>query len=178
MPGTSIPANGNIIGSANIAGAVVGRCSMGNSARLPATGSKSNSRSTLCRRAEWRSAAWMWRAIRDGTIDENICGIGFVGIQGRRFVASAALRDAAELAGIECLPWDYWGPGREFLRGREVSDEEAKRIDALAEALDPAPENRDDAESVIDRFPWARPTETVASVIMTTPVGVPIRPAN
>ena len=29
--------------------------------------------------AEWRSAAWIWRAIRDGTIDENICGVSFVG---------------------------------------------------------------------------------------------------
>jgi hypothetical protein len=127
---------------------------------------------------EWRSAASIWRAIRAGTIDENICGVSFVGIRGQWFVASAVLRDAAALAGIECLPWDYWGAGREFLRSQEISDEQAKQIDALAEALDPAPENRSDAESILDRFPWARPTETVASVIVTTPVEVPIRPAN
>jgi hypothetical protein len=34
-----------------------------------------------------------------------------------------------------------------------------------------------DAIAVLDRFPWARPTETVSSVIVTTPVEVPILPA-
>lgn len=126
--------------------------------------------------AEWRSAASIWLAIRAGAVDEQLCGVSFAGIQGRWFVAAAVLRDAAALARIECLPWDYWGLGRHFLETREVSEPEAGQIDALAAALDPAPENRDGAEGVLDRFPWARPGETVTSVIVTTPVEVPIRP--
>jgi hypothetical protein len=57
----------------------------------------------------WQSAASIWRAIRAGTIDAGTCGVSFAGIQGAWFVASAVLRDAAALAGIECLPWDYGG---------------------------------------------------------------------
>jgi hypothetical protein len=125
----------------------------------------------------WRSAPSIWRAIRVGTIDESVCGVSFVGIHGRWFVAPAVLRDAAALAGIEGLPWDYWGPARHFLETREVTEAEARQIDALAEALDPAPTTREDAIAVLDRFPWARPAETVSSVIVTTPVEVPILPA-
>lgn len=125
---------------------------------------------------EWRSAASIWRAIRAGTIDESICGVGFAGIQGRWFVASAVLRDAAALAGIEALPWDYWGPGRDFLRSRDVSEEGAKQIDALAQALDPAPENRDAALRLLEEFPWARPGDIVTSVIVTTLAEVRILP--
>jgi hypothetical protein len=127
---------------------------------------------------EWRSAASIWRAIRTGIVDEKICGVSFVGIQGRWFVASAVLRDAAALAGIECLPWDYWGIGRHFLETREVTEDEARQIDALAEALDPAPATRDEARAVLDQFPWARPTDAVSSVIVTTPVEVPIQPST
>jgi hypothetical protein len=126
----------------------------------------------------WRSAASIWRAIRAGTVDESTCGVSFVGIHGRWFVASAVHRDAAALAGIECLPWDYWGIGRHFLETFEVTEDEAHQIDALAEALDPAPANRDEACAILDRFPWVRPTETVSSVIVTTPVEVPIRPQS
>jgi hypothetical protein len=126
----------------------------------------------------WRSAASIWRAIRAGVLDENICGVSFAGIRGRWFVASAVLRDAAALAGIECLPWDYWGPGKDFLRTGEVAEDEARQIDALSEALDPAPASRDGASAILERFPWARPTETVSSVIVTTPVEVPIRPQS
>jgi hypothetical protein len=57
-----------------------------------------------------------------------------------------------------------------------VTEDEARQIDALAAALDPAPATRDEARAVLDRFPWARPTETVSSVVVTTPVEVPIRP--
>ena len=69
-----------------------------------------------------------------------------------------------------------WGLARHFLETRKVAEDEARQIDALAEALDPAPATRDEARVVLARFPWARPTETVSSVIVTTPVEVPIRP--
>ena len=127
-------------------------------------------------RSGWRSAPSIWRAIRAGTVDPAICGVSFAGIKGAWFVASAVLRDAAALAGIECLPWDYWGPARRFLETRDVSEDEAREIDALAEALDPPPASQAAADAVLDRFPWARPTDTVLSVIVTTPIETPIRP--
>jgi hypothetical protein len=115
-------------------------------------------------------------AIRAGEGDPATCGVRFAGIDGAWFVAAAVLRDAAALAGIECLPWDYWGPARRFLETREVGADAARDIDALAAALDPAPASRDAAEAILARFPWARPTDTVLSVIVTTPVEAPIRP--
>jgi hypothetical protein len=124
----------------------------------------------------WRSAAAIWRAIRDGSLDAGTCGVRFADIHGAWFVASAVLRDAAALAGIESLPWDYWGPARRFLKTREVPEEDAEQIDALAAALDPAPATREAAASVLERFPWARPTGSVASVIWTTPVEMPLHP--
>jgi hypothetical protein len=84
----------------------------------------------------------------------------------------------AALAGIECLPWDYWGIGRHFLATFDVTEEEERQIDALAEALDPVPATGNDASAILDRFPWARPTETVSSVIVATPVEVPIKPSH
>jgi hypothetical protein len=33
----------------------------------------------------------------------------------------------------------YWGPARHFLETREVTEDETRQIDALADALDPAP---------------------------------------
>lgn len=111
----------------------------------------------------WRSAASVWRGVRSGAIDADACGVSFAGISGVWFVASAVLRDAAALAGTECLPWDYWGPGRQLCAAREVMEEQAREMDALAEALDPAPDTREGAKAVLDRFPWARPTPTVLS---------------
>lgn len=109
----------------------------------------------------WRSAASIWRSIRSGAVEADTCGVSFVGISGEWFVASAILRDAAALAGIECLPWDYWGPARDFCAAREVTPEQAREIDSLADALDPAPATRQKAEAVLDCFPWARPTPTI-----------------
>lgn len=111
----------------------------------------------------WQSAASVWRAIRSGEIDPAKCGVSFVGISGAWFVASAVLRDAAALVGIECLPWDYWGPGRSFWAARDITEEQTQAIDSLAEALDPAPASRVDAEATLAHFPWARPTPTALS---------------
>ena len=113
--------------------------------------------------AGWRSAASIWRAIRSGEVDPGACGVSFAGISGAWFVAAAVLRDAAALAGIECLPWDYWGPGRSLCATHDITEPQAHGIDALAEALDPAPADRGAAEAVLVRFSWARPTPTVLS---------------
>lgn len=111
----------------------------------------------------WRSAASIWRGIRSGDIDPAICGVSFIGITGAWFVAASTLRDAACLAGVEALPWDYWGPGLDFVATRQVSDSAARQIDALSEAFDPPPPSRDAAETVLDRHPWAKPPPVVLS---------------
>lgn len=112
----------------------------------------------------WRSAASIWGDIRSGKIDPSTCGVSFAGISGAWFVAASVLRDAASLAGIECLPWDFWGPGRAFRASHDVSEAQARDIDALANALDPAPPDRQAAERLLARFPWARPTPSILSV--------------
>jgi hypothetical protein len=81
------------------------------------------------------------------------------------------------LAGIECLPWDYWGPARRFAKTRAVDDDDARLIDALAEATDPAPNDREQSAAILDCFPWARPTETVRSFVRNAPLEVAILPA-
>jgi hypothetical protein len=113
--------------------------------------------------AGWRPAASVWRALRTGDLDPGTCGVSFAGIAGTWFVAASVLRDAAALAGVESLPWDYWGPGRAICATHQVSEEQACAIDGLAAAMDPAPGDRLEAEAVLERFPWARPTPTVLS---------------
>lgn len=117
-------------------------------------------------RGAWRSAASTWRAIRAGEIDAAKCGVSFAGVSGEWFVASAVLHDGAAMAGIETLPGDAWGPALLFGGTREVTEDQARNIDALSEALDPAPMTRADALAVLDRFPWARPPPTLSNFIM------------
>jgi Transglutaminase-like superfamily len=113
----------------------------------------------------WRSAASTWRAIRRGEIEPTRCGVSFAGVSGDWLVASAVLHDAAALAGIETIPGDAWGPALAFGRARRVTEDQARNIDALSEALDPAPTTRAGAMAVLDRFPWARPTPTISNFI-------------
>jgi hypothetical protein len=43
--------------------------------------------------------------------------------------------------------------------------DQALNIDALSQALDPAPMIRAEAVAVLDRFPWAVPTSTISNFI-------------
>ncbi|MEH2513589.1 hypothetical protein V1291_004943 [Nitrobacteraceae bacterium AZCC 1564] len=107
----------------------------------------------------WRSAASIWRAVRAGEIDAATCGLTYAGIAGEWWIASSVIRDAATLAGVECLPWDNWGPTIAFRDTRGVTAERARDIDALAQALDPAPPDRHAAQAVLAQFPWAAPPD-------------------
>jgi hypothetical protein len=113
----------------------------------------------------WRSAASIWRTVRSGAVDPGVCGLSYAGIAGEWWIAASVIRDAAALAGIEGLPWDRWGPGCALHDTRNVTPEQARDIDALAQALEPAPGDRRDAEAVLARFPWASPTRTVLSFL-------------
>lgn len=112
----------------------------------------------------WRSGASMWRAVRSGEVDPQVCGLSTAGIAGDWWIAASVLRDAAALAGTECLPWDDWGPSGSFRSARRVTPEQARDIDAIAEALDPAPPDRREAQAVLARFPWASPPPDAFSV--------------
>ena len=112
---------------------------------------------------EWRSAASIWRAIRAGKVEPGACGVAFAGITGAWSVATSLLRDVAGLAGVESLPRDYWGPGRDICASRQVRDDQAHAMDDLAAALDPAPADRNAATAALGRFPWARPTSMILS---------------
>jgi hypothetical protein len=108
----------------------------------------------------FRSAASVWRAVRNGEIDAATCGLSYAGIVGEWWIASSVIRDAAALAGTECLPWDNWGPTIAFRETRSVTDEQARNIDALAQALDPAaPPDRHAAQTLLAQFPWALPPQ-------------------
>jgi hypothetical protein len=113
----------------------------------------------------WRSAASTWRAARAGKIDPGVCGLSFAGIAGEWWIAASVVRDAAALAGIESLPWDHWGLADAFHATRHVTPEQARDIDALAEAIDPAPDSRRDAGAVLAAFPWAAPDAAELSVL-------------
>jgi hypothetical protein len=106
----------------------------------------------------FRSAPSVWRAMRRGEIDAATCGLTYADIVGEWWIAASVIRDAATLAGIECLPWDHWGPTLAFRDTRSVTDEQARDIDALAQALDPAPPDRHAAQAVFAQFPWAAPS--------------------
>jgi len=111
----------------------------------------------------WRPAASIWRALRSGALDPSTCGVFFAGITGNWFAAASVMRDMAALAGVETLPWDYWGIGRVICATHQVTEEQASAIDQLAAALEPAPKHRQAAEELLQVFSWARPTTRVLS---------------
>jgi hypothetical protein len=106
----------------------------------------------------FRTAASTWRAVRAGELDAATCGLPYAGIAGEWWIASSVLRDAAALAGIECLPWDDWGLAASFRATHSVKEEEALAIDALAQAIEPAPRDRIEAAKLLKHFGWASPS--------------------
>lgn len=114
-------------------------------------------------RTRFRSGPDVWKAIRSSEIDPARCGVTFAGIAGDWFAASNVLKEMAALTAIEVLPWDYWGPAREFSQSRSVRADIATKFDELADALTPPPRSLEEAMSLSDRFAWAKPTETVSS---------------
>ena len=125
-------------------------------------------------RDRFRSGAQVWQAIRSGSLDAEICGVSFAGISGEWFPATSVLRDAAALCCIETLPWDYWGPARNIAAIQSVTPEIARMIDALAQATHAAPDSLGAAKEMLDAHSWARPGDTVLSILRTGPAEQPI----
>ena len=80
---------------------------------------------------EFLLAAQAWQLCRRGEDDPNRFGIFDEG--GFWFIASNMIRDLASLNKVEMLPWDDWGamPSPDA----EISTEELRRFDHLAEVL-------------------------------------------
>lgn len=116
-------------------------------------------------RERFRSGCALWLALRAGEIDPAICGLAYAGIDGDWFPAASVLRDAATLAAVEPLPWDFWGPAREIAETREVPAEARPLIDALAAAFDDPPDSPGAAADRLNGTPWARPGKTVWSLV-------------
>ncbi len=116
-------------------------------------------------RSRFKSGSELWLAIRGGEIDAQTCGLFYAGISGHWFPASNVLKDVATLAGIEPLPWDYWGPAREFSRDQAVSEDAQVQLEQLAHCFVPTPDSPGEASSILDGFEWAKPTRTVLSFV-------------
>lgn len=127
-------------------------------------------------RDRFHGAATVWQRLRAGVLDPAHVGVSFAGIVGTWFAASNVMKDCAALAGVEVLPWDYWGPARRFAETRMLDDHDQRMIDALAQALEPPPETRADAAALAAEFPWAIPGEMVASFAAGAFHEMPIRP--
>ena len=114
------------------------------------------------------TAGSAWQELRRGDGDPARFGVSTLGIAGLWFVAGSLLRDLAALGGEEMMPWDYWGPGRNFGPRRPIPPEWMDRLDDLADdlvvALDPDP------LAILAKHPWAALTPTILSF----PEGKPI----
>ncbi len=117
-------------------------------------------------------AADAWWAIRRGERDAARFGVSAFGLGGMWFVAGSLLRDLAALAMEEMMPWDYWGPAREFRPGSEIPPDWLDRLDSLADALAREPAGYDDVRSIIAAHPWTALTPTVLSFPQGQPVEV------
>jgi hypothetical protein len=65
------------------------------------------------------------------------------------------LRDLAALNADEMMPWDYWGPARDFRAGADISPDWLHRLDDLADALIALDETDADPRSILAAHAWA-----------------------
>jgi hypothetical protein len=112
------------------------------------------------------SAGRAWLRLRRGEHDPARFGVSILGLSGLKFAAATLLRDLAVLAKEEMMPWDCWGPARDFRPGEPIAPEWLERLDSLAGAL----ASDRDAAAIVAAHPWAALTGSVLSF----PEGEPI----
>jgi len=118
------------------------------------------------------SVGLAWQTLRRGERDPARFGVSILGICGLWFVAGSLLRDLAALAKEEMMPWDSWGPARDFRPDKPVPPEWLSPLDSLAAALAREPATYDDVCAVLAAHPWAALTGTVLSFPEGKPVEV------
>lgn len=119
-------------------------------------------------REHFVTAGLSWLALRRGAHDPARFGVSFLGLAGEWFVAGSLLRDLAALAMEEMMPWDYWGPARNFRPDKSPTPKWLDRLDSLADDL----ANEHPLESILAAHPWAALTPLVLSFPMGQPVEV------
>jgi len=110
-------------------------------------------------REQFLTAGIAWEEIRRGQYDPARFGVSFLGLAGLWFVAGSLLRDLAALTSNEMMPWDVWGPGRDFRPGTDIAPDWLNRLDGLAADL---ASDRDPA-SILAAHPWAALTPSILS---------------
>lgn len=113
-----------------------------------------------------------WLGLRCGEHDPARFGVSIFGIAGLGFVAGTLARDLAALAMEEMMPWDYWGPARNFRPSGPIPAEWLDRLDSLAGGLARESATYDDVQAVLAAHPWAALTPTVLSFPEAKPVEV------
>jgi hypothetical protein len=119
-------------------------------------------------RDRFLAAGLAWQAMRSGGIDPDRCGVSFLGIAGLWFAAGSLLRDLAALTMDEMMPWDVWGPGRNFRPGKDISPDWLSRLDNLADGLT----SEADPATIVAAHSWAALTSTILSFPEGKPVEV------
>jgi hypothetical protein len=116
------------------------------------------------------TAGSAWIKLRHGERDPSRFGVSVLGLTGLWFVAGSILRDLAALNTEEMMPWDYWGPARDFRPGAEISADSLRRLDTLADALAALDEADADARSILAEHDWATLEASVLSFPQAEPV--------
>jgi hypothetical protein len=116
------------------------------------------------------TAASAWQALRHGERDPARSGVSALGLTGLWFTAGSLLRDLAALGAEEMMPWDYWGPARNFGPNHSVSEDWLGRFDRLADDIVHAPEGYNDVRAIAAAHSWA----AVPAAILSFPDGKPV----
>jgi hypothetical protein len=119
-------------------------------------------------RDRFLAAGPAWLALRRDAHDPARFGVSFLGLAGLWIVAGSLLRDLAALAMEETMPWDHWGPARNFLPDKPPTPEWLDRLDRLADDL----ADEHPPESILAAHPWAALTPSVLSFPMGQPTEV------
>jgi hypothetical protein len=126
-------------------------------------------------RARFLGAGPAWLALRRGDYNPAQFGVSAIGISGMKFAASTLLRDVAALNKQETMPWDYWGPTRDFRPGANISTDWLCRFDELAASLVALDQIKSfSAPDILDAYAWAAPQASVLSFPAGKPVEVAI----
>jgi hypothetical protein len=111
-----------------------------------------------------------WIRLRRGEGDPARFGVSALGLGGLWFAAGSLLRDLAALDMQEMMPWDYWGPARDFRPGAEIPAGRLRRLDDLAGTLAALDETDADPGPILSEHAWA----ALESSVLSFPQGDPI----
>ncbi|MBT5433885.1 MAG: transglutaminase-like domain-containing protein [Alphaproteobacteria bacterium] len=98
-----------------------------------------------------------------GEVDTARLGVELLEITGTWFAAGSVVRDAASLAGVELLPWDYWGDAVDFGSDAVLLGECSADLDAMAELLGGTSATHARARDTLESHAWIGMPRAVVS---------------